>query len=200
MTALILIALFLWVFASVISSTPIDLLKRRVVVSAWVVLPSVLAYTLWLPIPDNLPMFMPATTIPLWTEVFAALLVGGVLRRSYFSRSQSPDSLSLPLATFVFTIITAVTLYLFIEYGTFQKPSNCKLDPHPSDFSVCGYFEYEGLYFGSALVLILVFIGIALPAIPTSHALTIDWHYLLELPTVAPAPPSTPIASGGANT
>ena len=53
LTALILVGLFLWVFASVISSTPIDVLKRRVVISAWVVLPSALTYTLWLAIPAS---------------------------------------------------------------------------------------------------------------------------------------------------
>lgn len=165
LTSLILIAVFLWVFASVISSAPIDVLKRKLVVSAWVILPAALTYTLWLAVPGSFrkTTFMQIASMLLWTEVFAALLIGGVLRRSFFPGWQSPYSLSLPLATFVFTIIAAATLYLFIEYGTFQKPSNCGPGPH-SPLSVCGYFNYEGFYFGSALFLILVCIGIALPA------------------------------------
>ena len=54
LTSLILIAVFLWVFASVVSSAPIDVLKRKLVVSAWVVLPAALTYTLWLAVPGSL--------------------------------------------------------------------------------------------------------------------------------------------------
>lgn len=53
LTALILIALFLWVFASVVSSAPIDVLKRKLVVSAWIVLPAALTHTLWLTVPGS---------------------------------------------------------------------------------------------------------------------------------------------------
>jgi hypothetical protein len=52
----------------------------------------------------------------------------------------------------------------FIEYGIYQKPFNCELELLPSRLSVCGYFNNESLYFGSALLLILVSLGIALPA------------------------------------
>jgi hypothetical protein len=165
LAALILIALLLWIFASAFSSASIDVLKRRAAISAWIGLPALLIYTLWIVVPGSLEKTttMQVVVILSWTEVFAALFVGGTLRRRIFVGRRSPDPHSLPLATLIVSIISAGALYLFIQHGIIQRPSGCGSEPY-SPLSFCGHLDREGFYVGGALFLVIVFFGIALPA------------------------------------
>jgi hypothetical protein len=80
-----------------------------------------------------------------------------------FSGSRSPDPLSLPLATFVFTVITASVLYLIVEYGSIQIPFACEQEPY-FPLGPCGFSQYEIAYVACATLVVLIFCGMALPA------------------------------------
>jgi hypothetical protein len=163
--ALILAALFLWVFVSVVSSAPVSVLKRKAAISAWIAFPTVLAGAWWFAIPESFartPFVRIAETV-LWTEVFAALVVGNAFRRRFFTAWRSPHPLSLPLAALVLTVISMGVIYRLAEFGILPKPSGCELSVE-SPLSLCGLSQYEIRYVGSALWLILALCGFALPA------------------------------------
>lgn len=163
--AVILIALSLWIFASFVSPTPMTTVKRQAAVSAWIGISAAPICLLWLADPHNtagMPLILTVLMV-LWTDVFAALTVGGVLRRRCFSGLTSPDPLSLPIATVVFSTITVGALYLFVQYGAINAPSDCGL-AHHSPFSLCGWIKYAGFYVDGIVLAIIVLCGIALPA------------------------------------
>jgi hypothetical protein len=125
-------ALVLWTFLSIVSSTPAAILKRRVAISAWIALPAMLAYPAWQvwinsawPVPSfNAVLYILHVSLLLWTNVFVALLIGGAVRRKLLGSAQVPDPLSLPLATFAFTIISVGLL----NYLSDTEPFPTSLD------------------------------------------------------------------------
>jgi hypothetical protein len=163
--AVILIALFLWIFASIASTIAPAALKRRATISVWIGFPAAPYCILWLTNPNGIVgmLFTATISMTLWTDVFAAIAVGGVLRRRFLTRWQPPDPLSLPLAAFAFTVIATVVLYLFVIYGTIDGPMDCARTPH-SPLSLCGWIDYQGFYVVGIVLAIIVFCGIALPA------------------------------------
>jgi hypothetical protein len=154
----------LWTFASFFSTTPTAVVKRKVAVTAWICTPAAVTFLLWLSFPGVLGKvtFFHLALLFLWTNVFAALSIGGTLRRLLLPRSRTPDTLSLPLATLTFAIFTAPAIYLFIEYGLFANPGKCA-SPSPL-FSPCDLYERQEEYFGLAVLLLLTLVGVALPA------------------------------------
>jgi len=165
------IALVLWVFVSIVLATPPVILKRRAAVSAWIVLPAVLAYPFYqlslgflLPAPAlSHAAFNAFVFLLLWPNVFVALVIGGNVRRELLDSKRVPDPLSLPLATFAFTAVTAGALTLFISFGTLPRPPDCGTPPYPT-LNACSYFEYEGWCVGTAWLIFLIIGGLALPA------------------------------------
>jgi hypothetical protein len=103
----IMLTLFLWILASMISTTSVDVLKRRIAISAWIALPSVPAAIGWV-IPSNYGTLMLNifAALFLWADVYTALIVGVGYRRALSVRSRSLFILSLPLATLVFTVVS----------------------------------------------------------------------------------------------
>jgi hypothetical protein len=166
LTASILIVLFLWTFTSVVSAAPTNVLKRKVVIASWVGLPSAAACTLWLAMP-YVPNVMANVTFvilaaaSMWTDEFAALLVGGLLRRRILAGKRAPDPTSLPLITLFTSFFTIGPVHLFIEHGDLMRPSVCAAETAPL---ICGLFAYDGYIILGALWLIIVVCGIALPA------------------------------------
>jgi hypothetical protein len=164
MAELILLACCLWIFVSVVSTAPTATLKRTVSLSAWIGLPAALGYAISVAHPG----FQYAgeeirTSIFLWTDVFVALIIGRKLRTYFSSSWHGPDPFSLPLATLAFTIVSALAVHLFIQYGTISTPPDCLTPPYFL-LSVCGYFQFEGLYFFAALFIFLIACGVMLPA------------------------------------
>jgi hypothetical protein len=159
----IVLGLFLCVLASIISTTSVDVLKRRAAIFAWIALPSLPTGVVLLFVPEAgiAKTYVPSILF-LWTDVFAALAIGVSLRCLLSSTSKPPSVLSLPLATLVFTSIFYVVGRLFIEYGTFPNTLTCK--PPYSPLSGCGYFNYEGFFGAAAGLILLILFGAALPA------------------------------------
>jgi hypothetical protein len=159
---LTLLACCLWIFVSIFSST-IDVFKSRVSISAWIGLPTIVAYALTTIRPnfDYVP-YLPATVIYLWADVFIALMIGGKLRQHLSSSWRKPRSLSLPFATFAFTIFSFMFIGLFIKYGTPLSQPSCA--SRYFLLSACGYFMFEGFYFSAAGFLVLIACGAILPA------------------------------------
>jgi hypothetical protein len=163
--------LALWIFISLFSATPSAALKRRAATSAWIAFPAGLACCIrygWLgywetpPTVTTIALFVTACLF-LWTNVFAALLIGGALRRKMFDPKQVPDPLSLPLTTLAFTMVTAGVLTLFIAFGSFPRSLDCGAPPYPV-LSVCAYFSNEGFVICAAWLILLIVFGVALPA------------------------------------
>jgi len=163
---LTLLACCLWIFVSIvssISSTPTNMPKWEVSISAWIGLPTIVAYALTTIRPNfGYVPYSPATLLYLWTDVFIALIIGGELRRYLSSSWRRPRSLSLPLATLVFTGVSAAFINLFIRYGTLLDPPSCA-SPYFL-LSACGYFLFEGFYFSAAGFLAIIACGAMLPA------------------------------------
>jgi len=156
-------SMFVWLFGSILSTTPSAILKRKAALSAWIGGPAALAFLLWFSFPVPFierHMYFYAAAV-LWTNVFAALSIGVTLRR-LLSFSPAPDPLSLPLATVPFAIITSGALYLFIQFGIFAHALYCET-PH-SLLSACGYYDYEPIYVVAATLLLVIICGAALPA------------------------------------
>jgi hypothetical protein len=157
------LALFLWVLASIISTTSVDVLKRRIAISAWIALPSLPAAIAWF-FPS---LYGPVTpdiflALFLWTDVYTALIVGVGDRRALSIRPGSLSVLSLPLATLVFTGVSFGAIKLFIEYGTFPDTLTCGNPPY-LPLTGCGYFQYEGFYVAAVTLLLLIVCGATLP-------------------------------------
>jgi hypothetical protein len=128
----IVLTLFLWILASLISTTSIDVLKRRIAISAWIALPTLPAAIGWvLPSIYGTLMLNIFAALFLWTDVYTALIVGVGYRRALSVRSRSLFILSLPLATLVFTVVSFVAGKLFIEYGWFLDTLICGNPPYP---------------------------------------------------------------------
>lgn len=175
-----LIAFFVWTFASVVSSTPIATLKRKLAIVAWLSAPPTLVFIIWAAASGGfLASFMQFILPLLWVQAFTALYIGGIIRSQLFRR-KSPDPLSLPLATFTFTTICGTAIYLFIKYGIMPLLFDCRTKQEPyfdhiafeilKDSStylaaLCNHLtDHEGYYFGSFLVMVVLFIGVAVPA------------------------------------
>jgi hypothetical protein len=83
----------------------------------------------------------------------------GFLKRS----SNSLDTLSLPFAVLVFSIVLGGSAALFFTYGLFPiQTEACRKDDLISR-SYCGVMRQEGIYFSILGIVILISSGVALP-------------------------------------
>jgi hypothetical protein len=168
----IVLTLFLWILVSLISTTSVDVLKRRAAISAWIALPSLPpAVVSILGLKPGIVADHVLAGMVLWTDVYTALIIAVGLR--WLMTLDVPSVRSLPLATLVFTAITFGAGKLFIEYGTFPDALSCD---HPPYFplSGCGYFMFEGFYAALAWLLLLILCGAVLA--PNSNLIRgYDW-------------------------
>ena len=156
-------ALFLLVSASLASTTPLSVLKQRAAIAGWIALPAAVggAFYFWGPKP------MPGIGISLliasilWTDVFAALALGSIIRQHFWGRA-APAVTSLPLAVAACTAVTFVLAWAFINYGTPLRISGCKEDVPFAD--PCWHLSREGVYVAILLLLLVCVGGILLPA------------------------------------
>jgi hypothetical protein len=156
-------ALLLWTFASIVSTTPIAILKRKIAILLWIGGPAASTFIPWVfSFFDQAHLFFYAALTSLWTSVYAALSIGVKWRRWNVSGFPPLDVLSLPFATFSFGTIAFCGLYVYAQYGLIPRPTGCEA-PYPA-FSVCGYFDYEPMYVVGATLLLLIICGAALPA------------------------------------
>jgi Domain of unknown function (DUF4189) len=154
----IVAALSLWLFATMLSTTEPDVLKRRAAIFGWIALPSLPICAAWAFLSGH-PILGGALGLTLlcWTLVYAALWIGSLIQTD---RQNAPDVLSLPLAAFLFSAITIGLFAAFIAYGIVPKPDDCEEEMKP--LSLCGLSRLEGFYFSFGAIVILIFMGIFL--------------------------------------
>jgi hypothetical protein len=155
-------ALALWLFISVASAAPVAVLRRRLVTSAWIATPAVVGGALYFSdLMSGIPFGFSVTALCIvWTDVYAALTLGALIRHRYFAKPTAPAQ-SLPLAAAAFTPLMFGALWLFIEYGEFPNIPSCKLDAVEVD--LCGYLQGGGVFVAAILLLCLVICGALLP-------------------------------------
>jgi hypothetical protein len=155
----IVVALSLWLFATMLSTAESRVLKRSAAIFAWIALPSLPICIGWALIPYHpIPGGALGLALLCWTLVFAALWIGSLAAQS--DRGNAPDVLSLPLAALLFSIITVGVSAAFIEHGIVSSPADCTEPMNP--FGLCALSRLEGLYFSIAVILVLFFIGLFL--------------------------------------
>jgi hypothetical protein len=165
--AITLLPLVLPLLASVVSSAPPDVLKRRALSFVWIGLPAAIALIALLAGRlerfSNTQLLASAAALQ-WTQMFAALLIGGALRRRLYNKP-APHPLSLPLATLIVTVAATAALYVCVRHDLLSIPVDC---PKESDFHLtfCGVFSHLAPYFAviAAVWLIILLCGVALPA------------------------------------
>ncbi|HLH96799.1 MAG TPA: hypothetical protein VKW08_16940 [Xanthobacteraceae bacterium] len=158
-TAFLLFRLLL----SLVSATPLDLLKRRAAVFAVIGLPSVpplIAYQYDLIYFVGSFMLL-AKVLLAWTDAFAALAIGVSLQQVLSRRSRVPNILALPFVASICVPVCLILAELAPTYFTFPLPSACEPRPYPF-FSTCGYFRYEGFYALGALFILVIVCGLLL--------------------------------------
>lgn len=159
----VLVALLPWTFASVVWTTPVAILKRKIAILLWIGGPAASTFIPWaFSLLDQAHLFLYAALTSLWASVYAALAIGVTGRRRTFPKSPTPDVLSLPLATLLFAIIAFGALYAFAQHGLIPNEAGCD-SPHPLS-SVCFHLEYEPIYVVGAVLMLLIMCGAALPA------------------------------------
>jgi hypothetical protein len=155
--------LVLWVLISAISATPPATVRWRAVLSAWIIVPLIPAVVSWFfEVPFGISKSDLYLGTSLWTDVFAALAIGIGCKRVFVKQLNSPNLLSLPVTTFVFTVISYGVARAVVRFGTFEEPTQCIGDPHPA-FSVCGYFQNEGSYALATILIVMIICGAVLP-------------------------------------
>ena len=143
--ALIVCGLVLWLVTSIVSSTPIRVLKERAAIAAWIGIPAAVELSLFfwgvmsgastLAISWRLFdfLFLPSLV---WGNVFSALILGGRVRQRLSTKWKAPKALALPFATLGFTIIVTLLLRLYIDRGL-PWTLECDSPPYPL-LSACG--------------------------------------------------------------
>jgi hypothetical protein len=156
----IVVALSLWLFATLLSTAQAHVLKRRAAGFFWVALPSLPICAGWAFISYH-PLLGGhlGGALLCWTLFFTALWIGSLIQSD---RRNAPDVLSLPLAALLFSIITFGLVEAFIAYGFVPKPDDC--DEKINVISLCGLSRFEGFYFSGAAIVVLIFVGIFLSA------------------------------------
>jgi hypothetical protein len=103
----IVVTLLLSLFLAILSTVSPDVLQRRAALFTWIALPSLPIAAGWAFIPFHpIPGGYAGFILLCWTVVFAALGVGTKLRWLVIHRKNAPDVLSLPLAVFLFSVVT----------------------------------------------------------------------------------------------
>jgi hypothetical protein len=152
--------LLVWLVSGIVSTGPLHLLRWRMALASWMLLPPlapVLASELF-DINYGISRLDLVFGLCLWTDVFAALVIGIGIRTILLGRFNSVPLLSLPLVTLLLTGFCYIGAQAVITYGTFPKPLDCNDSPS-SPFSVCGYFQYEGVYSLTAVLIIVIVFG-----------------------------------------
>jgi hypothetical protein len=161
---LITVSLLTWIFVSIVSATPIPILKKRVLLSVWICGPAALQFALWLTGAKAAPSIPQAIyLLSLWTDTFAALILGGGVRRRLSPEWKPPDPLSLPVATFAFTIAAGVLIWLFAQYVLVPQVIGCIFAPN-TDADACQRLRWENVGAGLTALLALLGCGVLLPA------------------------------------
>jgi hypothetical protein len=166
--AVVVTGLFIWLFVSVASSTPVPILKHRAVIVGWITIPAVLAGVLffWGPfLTSFVPYFYFELFISIfciiWTDVFTALVVGGIIKQR-FSERPPPAAPSLPFVALAFTALTFAAALLFVNYGHVVEPVSCTGDdPFPN---LCWFQKRDGFYFATLVLICVIVCGVMLPA------------------------------------
>jgi hypothetical protein len=145
-----------------VSAAPRNVLKERALICAWVGLPPAMKFvSFWIgfrgPYSDIAVILLLA-----WTDAFGALAIGGVVRKQVSKNWKAPAPLSLPLASFIFGTVATVPLLLFWFYGGLTS-SSCGVPPFPL-LSVCGFLQWQGVYFTAIILLLILLCGAVLPA------------------------------------
>jgi hypothetical protein len=169
----IVVALSLWLLATLLSTAQSHVLKRRAAIFSWVALPSLPICAGWAFLPYH-PLLGDywGGALLCWTIVFAALWIGSLIQSN---RRKAPDVLSLPLAALLFSTITFGLFRAFIAYGIVSSPADCEEPMTP--LSLCALSHHEGFYISGAAIVVLIFAGIFLSE--KSHLIrlyTILWH------------------------
>jgi hypothetical protein len=153
----------LWILISVVSTTPPHVLKWRISLAAWILIPATPALLSWLfEVYFGTSPFAVSLGPCLWTDVFAALVIGNGIRRNLLGESRSPALLSLPLANFVFWALSYLAAHAVLTYGLFLTvPEDCVGPASP--FSVCGFYQFDGFYSVGAILIIMIALGAFLP-------------------------------------
>jgi hypothetical protein len=157
----IVATLLLWLFLTILSTVSPDVLKRRAAFT-WIALPSLPIVAGWAFIPFHPILGGHVGFILLcWTVVFAALGVGTKLRWLVIHQKNAPDVLSLPLAAFLFSVVTICFFVPFAEYGIVPKQEDC--GESWTFLSRCAFSKLEGLYFSLGAIAVLILVGMLLP-------------------------------------
>jgi hypothetical protein len=159
--AVVVAVLPFWVFIS-FASTPIPVLKQRGLIAAWVGIPALMAGAVYLLAPKVMWPLQIRTIIffVIWTDVFAALTIGQIVRQRYLKRPMAPV-LSLPFVTLAVTVVMFAAAWLYMEYGAFRPPE-CTGDAPFSD--ICWHLNREGLYLASFALILVAACGVVVPA------------------------------------
>jgi Domain of unknown function (DUF4189) len=166
-TGAILFVAMLRLCISIVSTTPTTLLKQQSLVCAWLVVPATIAFAFWLLPPSFLYPFFPFFSyfgflaFLAWTSAFGALIIGRHLRQRFSKNWKAPAPLSLPLAGFAFGSVAILLLILYWFYGGISF-SSCGLPSHPL-LSLCGVVQRQGVFWTSALLLLIAVCGGVLP-------------------------------------
>jgi hypothetical protein len=164
LAGLIVLSLLIWIFISIVWTTPLPVLKERFLISAWISGPAVLRFFLWPYATKFGPFFQLAIySLSLWTYAFAALIIGGRLRRLLSPKWKPPSPLSLPLATLAFTITAGTLLWLFYWYVISGELIGCIFAPK-SPANPCWLMERDNVSAALVALVALVACGAVLPA------------------------------------
>ena len=126
LAGLIVVSLLAWIFISIVSTTPVPILQRRVLITAWITVPAAPQFAVWMTGTKESVFFtLAAYALSLWTDTFAALILGGQLRRRLSPKWKPPDPLSLPVANLAFTIAAAGLIWLFDQYVILPHVIGC---------------------------------------------------------------------------
>jgi hypothetical protein len=153
--------LLIWLFVSIISSTPTPILKHRAVVVGWMAIPAAIAGALYYSGRFSNGELYAQSFLVTWTDAFAALACGGIIRQRVLKTS-APAIPSLPFVALAFAALTFAAFLLFVDYGHVLETAVCKgYDPFPSR---CWFDKRNGFFFGSFVLICLVLCGVVLPA------------------------------------
>jgi hypothetical protein len=148
---------------SLVSTSPGDVLKERALICAWVAIPAAVSLLLrWTKWPEEFLSMIGVLALLAWCDTFGALIIGRRVRKLISASWKVPAPLSLPLATFAFSSITTVIIFLFWGFDDVSF-SSCDSPPY-SFLSLCEFQKWQGAYLVALLLLLITAYGAVLPA------------------------------------
>lgn len=160
--AVLSVSLFRLAIALVLTA-PAKVLKERTLICGWLCIPATASLVdFWSPFYSGPFGDFGTLVLPIWSNVFAALILGGLLRKWISTGWKAPAPLSLPLATFAFTSIAFVPVLLYLAHGGVPF-SSCGSPPY-AFLSLCNFLLWQGAFLIAVILLVVVACGAILPA------------------------------------